>query len=266
MRLVTAVSLIASSFLALAMTTGCVPPSPPQAPPASNNIPEPPATGPVLTRQSAFQFEPGTRWEYTAIASEGLSIVIPLRGPWNLVPDSSVTATDYANEVVPIADAPLPDEFSDAGFAVKSTDKKTGDELYLYRGLTDLALLGYGRAEKSEGGDWIPTKYEPPTVSYPFGLEVGDTVTVREGKDFKIEATAVSESQARTPAGIFKRALLVRYDFTKPDNTSAGPSVYWILAPGVDWVAYIVPRDQLKPDSDIGGIVQIDIITAAPTK
>jgi len=262
MRTTTTLLLLAAA-LALTLASGCGAGAP-QSPQAAST--EPTATGPVLTRDTAMAFEPGTKWEYTAISSKGLSITLPLKGPWDLVPDSSVTATDYANEVVDLKTAPLPEQFDGAAFAVKSTDSKTGDVLYLYRSVADDAMMAHGRAEKGADGTWVPTVYEPPTVSYPFGLDVGDSTIVRESEAFTIKATAVARSQARTPAGVFEKALLVRYDFTKPDGSTAGPSVYWILSPGVDWVAYIVPKEQLKPDSDIGGIVQIDILTSLPSK
>ena len=186
-----------------------------------------------LLSKDTLPTESGYSWEIAQYPGiDPIPVELTVAGPWTLTPgaDWPVGTT----EIVAPDDVPGIDGFRDFDFVEKTAD--ASGEHYFPRRATDEWLLQIGSITVDDSGTTAEPYAEPMKV-WPLGFEVGDSFVVLDGENFRIDATVLAQNTAIVPAGEIEGAYLVRFEFVPLTEGSISGTQYYILAPGVGFVA-----------------------------
>lgn len=204
--------------------------------------------------------EPGVAWDMARYDGlEPLPVTMTVDGPW-VFPSAegwTVTTTQIADP----ADVPGIDRFDEYDFVVRSED--FGETALYPRRIADGWMLQLGRLGAVESPDDGP--YEEPLKLWPVEFEVGDTLVVLEGENFRVDATVLAKNSVTVPAGELAEAYLVRFDYTPITEGAIEGTQYYVLAPDVGVVAMfgVAAGDEQSGFTAIDGV---SVLTGLPEK
>ena len=203
---------------------------------------------------------PGTSWTVAHFGEGGTTpIDLKVGGPWKITADSDWRID--TSEIVDPKSVPGIEKFTDVTYVQKGLWE--GATRYYPRRLTDKWVTQLGIIEvKGDAVDVQP--YDEPSKFWPLGFTVGQSYTVIDTAEHKVEAKVLAKSTADVPAGAIKDAFLLR--FTDTSKTGKAPSTYYyILAPQVGIVAMIHPVNGNEA-SGFTTAHQVDVLATLPSR
>jgi hypothetical protein len=203
---------------------------------------------------------PGTSWTVAHFGGGGTTpIDLKVEGPWKITAGSSWRID--TEEIVDPKSVPGIKRFTGVTYVQKGLWE--GATRYYPHRLTDEWVMLLGLIEVR--GDAVDVQpYAEPAKSWPLGFTVGESYTVADTAESKVEAKVLAKSTADVPAGMIKDAYLLR--FTQTSKTGKAPSTYYyIVAPQVGFVALI----HAVAGNEASGFTsahQVDVLATLPSK
>ena len=213
----------------------------------------------TITRDM-LPIEPGTSWTVAHFGGERTTpIDLKVEGPWKITSGSDWRID--TGEIVDPKSVPGIERFTDVTYVQKGSWE--GATRYYPHRLTDEWVTQLGLIEvKGDAVDIQP--YDEPSRSWPLGFTVGESYTVRDTDENKVEAKVLAKSAADVPAGTIDDAYLLR--FTQTSKTGKVPSTYYyIVAPKVGFVAMIHAVDGDEA-SGFTSAHQVDVLATLPSR